>query len=86
MLQTPTRHTPRRLATPKSVRIQPAVVSDMTTPYSDITPMSKSVRQHGEARPKTPMIARTPLAPSIRPSPYLPTPPLVPRRILSSTP
>ena len=86
ILQTPFRHTPRRLATPKSIRIQSEVVSDMTTPDSDITPISKSVRQHGGARPKTPMIARTPLAPSMRPSPHLQTPPLVPRRILSSTP
>ena len=31
LLQTPSRHTPRRLATPKSVRIQSEVVSDMTT-------------------------------------------------------
>ena len=86
ILQTPTRHTPRRLSTPRSVRIQSEVVSDMTTLDSDITPISQSVRQHGGARPKTPMIARTPLAPSIRPSPHLSTPPLVPRRILSSTP
>ena len=86
ILQTPSRHTPRRLATPKSVRIQSKVVSDMTTPDSIITPISTPVRQHGGARPKTPMIARTPLAPSMRPSPHLQTPPLVPRRILSSTP
>ena len=37
ILQTPSRHTPRRLATPKSVRIQSEVVSDMTTPDSDPT-------------------------------------------------
>ena len=42
---------------------------------------------HGGARPKTPMIAKTPLAPSSRPpNTYLQTPPFVPRRILSSTP
>ena len=64
ILQTPSRHTPRRLATPKSVRIQSEVVSDMTTPDSIITPKSTLVRQHGGARPKTPMIAKTPLAPS----------------------
>ena len=58
----------------------------MTTPNSDITAISTSPRQHGGARPKTPMIVRTPLAPSIKPSPHLPTPPLVPRRILCSTP
>ena len=58
----------------------------MTTPDSNITPISTPVRQHGGARPKTPMIARIPLAPSLRPPPHLQTPPLVPRRILSSTP
>ena len=86
ILQTPSGHMPRRLATPRSVRIQSEVVSDMTTPDSDITPISTPVRQHGGARPKTPMIARTPLAPSMRPSPHSQTPTLVPRRILSSTP
>ena len=60
----------------------------MTTPNSDITAISTTLRQHGQRHlwPKTPMIARTPLAPSIKPSPHLPTPPLVPRRILCSTP
>ena len=46
---------------------------------------------HGGARPKTPMMGKTPLSPSTRPphtSPHthLQTPPYVPRRILSSTP
>ena len=92
ILQTPSRHTPRRLATPKSVRIQSEVASDMTTPNSSIpnnsdpTPLRTPVIVHGGARPKTPMIRSTPLAPSIRPSPHLQTPPLIPRRILSSTP
>ena len=86
ILQTPSRYTPRRLATPKSVRIQSEVVSDMTTSDSDTTQIRTPVRQHGGARPKTPMIASTPLAPSMRPSPHLQTPPLIPRRILSSTP
>ena len=86
ILQTPSRHTPRRLATPKSVRIQSEVVSDMTTTDLDTTPIRTPAMTHGGARPKTPMITRTPLAPSIRPSPHLQTPPLVPRRILSSTP
>ena len=85
ILQTPSRHTPRRLATPKSVRIISEVVSDVTTSDSDTTPTRTPVRQHGRARPKTPMITSTPLAPSIRPSPHLQTPPLVPRRILSFT-
>ena len=86
ILQTPSRYTPRRLATPKSVRIQSEVVGDMTTLDSDSTPKKTPVMTHGGARPKTPMIASTPLAPSIRPSPHLQTPTLNPRRIFSSTP
>ena len=86
ILQTPARHTPRRLATPKSVRIQSEVVNDMTAPDSDPTPMGTPVMVHGGARPKTPIMESTPLAPSIMPSPHLQTQPLLPRRILSSTP
>ena len=86
ILQTPSRCTPRRLVTPKSVRIQSEVAHDKTAPDSYPTPMKTPVMVPGGARPKTPMIARTPLAPSVRPSPHFPTPPLVPRRILSSTP
>ena len=86
ILQTPARHTPRRVATPKSVRIQSEVASDMTAPDSDPTPMRTPVMVHGGARPKTPIMESTPSAPSIRPSPHLQTPPLIPRRILSSTP
>ena len=46
---------------------------------------------HGGARPKTPMMVKTPLGPSTRtpltpPHTHLQTPPYVPRRILSSTP
>ena len=85
MLQTPSRHTPRRLATPKSVRIQSEVVNDMTAPDSDPTPMRTPVMVPGGARPKTLMIKSTPLAPSVMPSPHLQTQPLIPRRILSST-
>ena len=86
ILQTPSRHTPRRLATPKSVRIQSEVVSDMTIPDSNPTPTRTPVMVHGGARPKIPIMDSTPLAPSIRPSPHLQTQPLIPRRILSSTP
>ena len=57
----------------------------MTTPDSDPTPMRTPVKVHGGAKPKTPMIESTSLAPSIRPPPHLQTPPLIPRRILSST-
>ena len=51
ILQTPARHTPRRFATPKSVRIQSEVVSDMTAPDSDLTSMRTPVMVHGGARP-----------------------------------
>ena len=43
ILQTPARHTPRRVATPKSVRIQSEVASDMIAPDSDPTPMRTPV-------------------------------------------
>ena len=85
--QTPSRHTPRRLVTPKSVRIQSEVDSDMTIPDSNSTPKRTPIMAHGGARPKTPMMVETPLAPSTRPPhTHLQTPPYVPRKILSSTP
>ena len=58
----------------------------MTAPNSDPTPMRTPVMVHGGARPKTPIMERTPLAPRIMPSSHLQTQPLTPRRILSSTP
>ena len=85
MLQTSARHTPRRIATSKSVRIQSEIVSDMTTPDSDPTPITP-VKVHGGARPKTSVIESSPLALSIMPSLHLQTQPLIPRRILSFTP
>ena len=85
--QTPSRHTPRRSVTPKSIRIQSEVVSDMMVPDPSPTPVKTPIMVHGGARPKTPMIVKTPLAPSSKPPhTHLQTPPFVPRRILSSTP
>ena len=85
--QTTSRHTPKILATPKSVRIQSEIVSDMTIPDSNPAPIRTPIMVHGGARPKTPMTVKTPLAPSTRPPhTHLQTPPYVPRRILSSTP
>ena len=87
ILQTPARHTPRRVATPKSVRIQPEVESDMTAPDSDPTLMRTPVMVHGGARPKTPNMESTPLAPPPPLCyPLIQTQPLIPKRILSSTP
>ena len=84
--QTPSRHTPTRLATPKSVRIQSEVASHMTIPDSNPTPKTTPIMVHGGARPKTPMMVKTPLAPSSKPPhTHLQTPPYVPRRILSAT-
>ena len=85
ILQTPARHTPRRIVTPKSVRIQTEVTSDMTAPDSDPTPMRTPVMVHGGARPKTSSMESTPLAPPIMPPSHSQTQPLIPR-ILSSTP
>ena len=89
--QTPSRHTPKRLATPKSVRIQSEVVSDVAIPDSNSTPKRTPIMVHGGARPKTPIMVKTPLAPCTRPpltppNTHLQTPPYVPRKILSSTP
>ena len=89
--QTPSRHTPKRLAIPKSVRIQSEVASDITIPDSNATPKRTPIMVHGGARPKTPMMVKTPLAPSSRPAhtpphTHIQTPPYVPRRILSSSP
>ena len=89
--QTPSGHTPRKLITPKVVRIQSKVVSDMAIPDSNSTPKRTPIMVHGGARPKTPMMIKTPLAPSTRPPltpphTHLQTPPYVPRKILSSTP
>ena len=86
ILQTPAKHTPRRVATPKSVRIQSEVASDMTAPDSDPTPIRTPVMVHGGARPKTPIMKSTPLAPHNKQPPHSQTQPLIPRRILSSTP
>ena len=79
--QTPSRHTPKRLATPKSVRIQSEVASDITVPDSNSTPKRTPIMVHGGARPKT-RIAATPIAIPSQSS----TQPLIPRRTLSSTP
>ena len=85
ILQTPARHTPRRVATPKSARIHSEVTSDMTAPDSDPTPMRTPVMVHGGARPKTPIMESTPLAPPIMSPSHSQTQPVIPRRILSST-
>ena len=75
-----------RLATPKSVRIQSDTTNDLPVTEQDPTPMKTPVMVHGGTRPKTPRIDGTPLAPSIVNPSHSQTQPLIPRRILSSTP
>ena len=86
ILQTPARLTPKRLATPKSVGIQSDIMNDLPVTEPDPTPMKTPVMVHGGARPKTPRMEGTPLAPPIIKPPHSHTQPLTPRRILSSTP
>ena len=76
-----TRPTPKTLTTPKSVTIQSETVNEMPTPILNPTMMETPVTVHGGAQPKTHRVDGTPLMPS----PSQPQP-LVPRRILSSTP
>ena len=65
ILQTPARPTPKRLATPKSVRIQSDTTNDLPVTEPDPTPMKTPVMVHGGARPKTPRMEGTPLAPPL---------------------
>ena len=67
ILQTPARFTPKRLARPKSVRIQSDIMNDLPVTEPDPTPMKTPVVVHGGARPKTPRMEGTPLAPIIKP-------------------
>ena len=78
--QTPVRPTPRRVITPKSVRIQTNNTNDMPNIIQNPTPQQTHM-VHGGARPKTKIVG-TPMA---LPS-QTHTQPLIPRRILSSTP
>ena len=50
--QTPVRSTPRRVITPKSVRIQTNITNDMPNTIQNPTPQQTPM-VHGGARPKT---------------------------------
>ena len=65
ILHTLARPTPRRLATPKLVRIQSDITNDLPVTEPDRTPMKTPVMVYTGARPKTPMVNGTPLTPSI---------------------
>ena len=80
------RPTPKVLATPKLVRIQSETVNDKPAPVSAPASMGTPVSVHRGTQPKTHRVDGTPLLPpSALSSPSQPQP-LVPRRILSSTP
>ena len=78
--QTPVRSAPRRVITPKSVRIQTNDTNDMPNIMQNPTPQQTPM-VHDGARPKTKIVG-TPMA---LPS-QTHTQPLIPRRIFSSTP
>ena len=86
ILQTPARLTPKRLATPKSVRIQSDTSNDLPITEPDPTPMKTLVMVHEGARPKTPRMGGSLLVPPFMKPPHSHTQSLTPRRILSSTP
>ena len=77
---TPVRTTPRRVITPKSVRIQSTNANDTPNTMQDTTPQQTPM-VHGGARPKTKLVGSPRTLPS-----QTHTQPLIPRRILSSTP
>ena len=86
ILRRPARPTSKVLATPKSVRIQSEPMDDMLIPTPDPTPMGTPDSVHRGAQPKTHRVGGTPVLPTTAlPSPPQPQP-LMPRRILSSTP
>ena len=86
ILQTRARNIPRSVATPKSVKIQSSITSEMPALDLNPTPVRTPVMGHGGARPKTPRMESTPLAPPNMSPSQSNTQPLIPRRILSSTP
>ena len=85
-LKTPSRPTPKTQITPKSVTIWSEPMDAMPAPIINSTLMRILVSVWGGAQPKTHGTDGTPLlSPTALPSPSKPQP-LVPRRILSSTP
>ena len=71
---------PRRVITPRSVRIQTNSTNDMPSIIQNPTPQQTSM-VHGGARPKTRIVGTPMTLPS-----QSNTQPLIPRKILSSTP
>ena len=86
ILRMPVKLTPKVIATPKSVTILPESVNEEPAPTPDSMPVGMPVTAHGGARPKTHKVDGTPLLPPPALPPLSQQQPLVPRRILSSTP
>ena len=78
--QTPVRSTPRRVITPKSVQIQTKSTDDMPNTIQNPNPQQTPI-VHGGARPKSRIVGTPMTLPS-----QSNKQPLIPRKILSSTP
>ena len=76
----------KALTTPKSVTIQSESIDDMPAPIPNATPIGMPVLVHGRVWPKTHRVDGIPLLPPTALPPPSQPQPLVPRRILSSTP
>ena len=74
------------LTTPKSVTIQSTPISEMEAPTPETRLQNTPVSAHGGARPKTHKVDGTPLLPLPVLPPLSQQQPIIPRRILSSTP
>ena len=86
ILRTPVKQTPKMLTSPKSVTIQSTPISEMEAPTPETRQQKTSVSAHGGARPETHNVDGTPLLPPPVLPPLSQQQPIIPRRILSSTP
>ena len=86
ILRTPVKQTPKMLTTQKSVTIQSTPISEMEAPTPETRLQNTPVLAHGGARPKTHKVGGTPLLPPPVLPPLSQRQPIIPRRIVSSTP
>ena len=86
IIRTPARPTPKALTAPESVTIQSEPMDEVPAPVPNPTLMGMPLSVHGGAWSKTHRADGTPLLPPIALQSPSHLQPLVPRRILSSTP
>ena len=86
ILRTPVKQTLKMLTTPKSVTKQSTPISEMEAPTPGTRLQNIPVSAHGGARPKTHKVDETHLLPPPVLPPLSQQQPIIPRRILSSTP